>query len=207
MSLLETVRSASSTRTTEELLSYLLKERFPDTTVVTASLRSSSVVVLKMIADLEPDTPVVFCRPGPLFEESREYRDQLVALLGLTNVRTESRRNPVPGPGGFDHFERMWVEYENGPGRSFEIFHLNDVLEPYECWVSAVYHVPGAPDARHRVDVEGGLCRIDPLAGWTKEDVREFMRAYRLPYHKRAYRSRLRLPHADDPTPTQTYPF
>ena len=158
-----------------------------------------------MVADIEPDTPVVLCRPGPLFDDSREYRDQIVGLLGLTNLRTETRREPAPTSEAFDHFERMWIEYESSPGRSFEIFRLNDVLEPYECWVSAVYHIRDAKEAGQRVDVEGRLCRIDPLAGWTRADVREFMRARELPYHRRAYRGALRLPHADDPTPAQTY--
>ena len=36
--------------------------------------------------------------------------------------------------------------------------------------------------------VEGRLTRVDPLVYWTKDDVRDFMRANNLPYHKKAKR-------------------
>ena len=69
------IREACEDLSTEGLLRYLIKDRFPGMTVVTASLRAPSIVVLKMIADIDPGTPVMFCRPGQLFEESEAHRD------------------------------------------------------------------------------------------------------------------------------------
>ena len=152
-------------------------------------------------------TPVVFCSRGTPFKESLEYRARIVERLGLTHVSVVEGHEPQARRGDYDHCEKMWVEYEHGPGRSHEICHLNDTLAPYDCWVSAVYHARRPEDARPRVDAEGRLIRIDPLAGWSREDVREYMRAHDLPAHARAYRRNLRMPRRDDDAPVETFHF
>src|SRR3546814_16887009 len=87
MSLLSDVRSVSSKLATPDLLRYLITEKFPGKTVVSASLRAPSIVMLSMVADVDPTTPVVFCRPGHLFPKSLEYRKRIIEIF-----RSEERR-------------------------------------------------------------------------------------------------------------------
>jgi len=188
MTLREEIRSVSVGMKTQDVLRFLIKERFQGSTVVTASLMASSVVVLKMIADIDPATPVIFCQRPPVFEESTEYRAKIVELLGLQNVSLHDGHETEIKPGDTDHCERMWVQYRDMPGRSFQILHLNDCLAPHSCWISAVYHVSRPNAVRNRVDVDGRLIKVDPLIRWSKNDVRDFMRMHRLPYHKMAKR-------------------
>ena len=184
---IEELREASKDLSTEALLRYLIKDRFEGMTVVTASLRAPSIVVLKMVADIAPDTPIVFCRPGELFEESESHRAELVQKLGLTRVsETEGGKSGVL-PDASDHYERMWAEYKSGLGRVHELVHLNDVMAHYDCWISAVYHMP-SPQTAMRVDLEGSLVRVDPLIDWSPQDVRAFLREHDLPLHPRAGR-------------------
>jgi len=167
------------------LLHHLIKERYPGQTVVTASLRSSSIVVLKMVSDIDPATPIIFCRRPPAFEESTEYRTRIVERLGLQNVTMNDGHEAEVKPGDKDHCEYMWVQYRV-PGRSLQMLHLNDCLAPYQCWISAVYHQAQPSHLRSLMEVEGKLTRIDPLAYWSKDDIREFMSTHDLPYHKMA---------------------
>lgn len=202
---LTSLKAATDGCTTQDLLRLLIRNRFPGKTVVTASLRSSSVVVLKMVADIDPDTPVVFCRRGTPFPESKAFHDTIVSLLGLTNVTVTPGHEPQTRRGDYDHCEQMWVEHHDRPGRLREIAHLNRTLGPYECWISAVYHVHKPEGARHRVDAEGRLYRIDPLAGWSREEVREFIHTHGLPHHARAYRDEVRVPPGEDIPPVETF--
>ena len=181
------LREACQDLSTQELLRYLIKDRFPGMTVTTASLRAPSIVVLKMIADIDPDTPVVFCRPGELFEESEAHRADIVKKLGLTHVTETDGGKSGLLPDTSDHYERMWAEYRSGLGRVHELVHLNDILVHYDCWISAVYHLP-SPQTALRVDMEGSLVRVDPLIDWTPQEVRAFMREHDLPFHPRAGR-------------------
>lgn len=184
---IEELREASKDLSTEELLRFMIKDRFAGMSVVTASLRAPSIVVLKMVADIDPDTPIVFCRPGELFEESEAHRAELVQKLGLTHVsETEGGKSGVL-PDASDHYERMWAEYKSGLGRVHELVHLNDIMAHYDCWISAVYHMP-SPQTAMRVDMEGSLVRVDPLIDWSPQDVRAFLREHDLPLHPRAAR-------------------
>lgn len=194
MSLVQDIRSVTTTLSPPDLLRYLIAERFAGKTIVTASLRARSVVVLKMVADIDPATPVAFCHPGHVFPESVAYRESLVKSLGLSDVQVSRGHETKVPPGDKDHYEHMWSEDRSRPGRVEEMVHLNDVLRPYDCWVSAVYHFLRPPAVRHRVDREGRLVRIDPLLHWTRQDVARFMRQHGLPFHPRAARRPSALP-------------
>lgn len=206
MSVLQDIRAISPDLTTPDLLRYLIKERFPGKTLVTASLKASSVVVLKLVADIDPTTPVVFCTRGFRFPESAAHRERVVGLLGLTDVRLSEGGELEVQPGDHDHCESMWAESEYGTGRSYEIVHLNETLAPHDCWISAVYHVPNPPEVQRRVDIEGRLVRVNPMVRWSKDEVRTYMREHKLPYHPRAIRQKPVAPPVDE-TPPPAYHF
>ncbi len=206
MSVFQEIRSISKDLSTPELLRVLIKEKFPGKTVVTASLRARSIVVLKLVADIDPAVPVVFCRPGNLFPESRDFRARIVEQLGLTTISESRGGEAAVRHGDDDHYENMWAEYLTGHGRVHEIVHLNDTLAPFDCWISAVYHFSRQPQAHHRVDVEGRLIRVDPLIRWSQDDVRGFMRKHGLPLHPRAAGRRPAPTHKDGACPP-TYHF
>jgi phosphoadenosine phosphosulfate reductase len=188
MTLVQDIRSVSVHLDTPELLRYLIKEKFPGKIAVTASLIAPSVVVLKMVADIDPATPIIFCQRPPIFEVSAEYRTQIVERLGLTNVSLTEGHETRVRDGDHDHCERMWVHYPDMPGSSLQVLHINDSLAPYSCWISAVYHMQRPNEVVNRVDVDGLVIKVDPLVRWSKDDVRAFMRTNDLPYHKLAAR-------------------
>lgn len=206
MSVFQDIRSVSASLSTPDLLRYLIADKFPGKTLVTASLKAPSVAVLKMVADIDPATPVVFCVRGFQFPESATYRKRIVELLGLTKVSLSSGGEAEVLAGDLDHSERMWVETENLLGSSYEIVHLNRSLAPYECWISAVYHVPEQTAAKHRVEVESRLIRVNPLIRWRKHDIRAFMRENGLPFHPRALRRAPEPPLAAQPV-TSSYNY
>ncbi len=206
MTIYQDIRSISPDLSAPDLLRHLILDRFPGKTLVTASLKAPSLVVLKMVADIDPATPVVFCRRGFQFPESRAYRERIVDLLGLENISQSTGGEVEVPPGDIDHCERMWSETEDGMARSYEICHLNRSLAPYDCWISAVYHMPRSPHIEQRVDVESRLIRVDPLLRWSRDDVRAFMREHELPFHPRAIRRRPEPPAESQPLPP-TYHF
>ena len=124
------------------LIEYLVSDRFKGKTVVTASLRARSVVVLHMIADIDPTTPIVFCHAGTLFPESQEYKDYIVKRFGFTDIRELQNREPLTEPGDYDHVEWMKAYWNGTQNYVKQAVHLNQTLEGFECWISAVYHVP-----------------------------------------------------------------
>jgi phosphoadenosine phosphosulfate reductase len=186
-------------------LRYLIAERFPRGTVATCSLRGRSVVVLKMISEIDPSTPIVFCHMPNLYPESLEYRAKLVGDLGLRDIR-EPAEDRGALPGDCNHSEGLWAEDPVEHTRAYKTVHLNQALADFDCWISAVYHGPYPDVPGQRVREEGRLIRIDPLASWTQSQVRGFMQEHGLPYHPRAILDRSQLP-KEDPGSVVTFAY
>ena len=53
-----------------------------------SSFGTESAALLKVMADVDPAIPVIFLDTGWLFEETLAYRDTLIAMLGLRDVRS-----------------------------------------------------------------------------------------------------------------------
>lgn len=190
---------------TFSFLRYLITERFPRVTVATCSLRGRSVVVLKMISEIDPSTPIVFCHMPHLYPESLEYRAKLVRDLGLRDTR-EPAEDRGSLAGDSNHSEGLWAENPVEHTRAYKTIHLNQTLADFDCWISAVYHGPYPDAPGPRVCEEGRLIRIDPLASWTQSQVRGFMQEHGLPYHPRAILDRSQLPR-DEPEPVITFAY
>ena len=62
-------------------------EHFGDKVALVSSFGAESAVLLHMAAQIKPDMPILFLDTGMLFGQTLDYRKQLVARLGLTDVR------------------------------------------------------------------------------------------------------------------------
>ena|SRR5215469_2863614 len=176
------------TRDTDALsfLRFLITKGFPHRTLATVSLRARSVVLLKMISEIDASTPIVFCHAQEPFPDSLEYRARLVDQLGLRDIRVPADDEGTPQPGDCNHSEGLWSENPADRTRAYKILNLNRTLAGIDCWISGVYHGPYSAAAGPRLSEEGRLIRIDPLASWTPDQVRQFMKENGLAYHPRA---------------------
>src|SRR5882724_7438252 len=60
----------------------------PGSIALVSSFGAESALLLALAAELDPAVPVIFLDTGKLFGETLRYRDRLVALLGLSDVRS-----------------------------------------------------------------------------------------------------------------------
>lgn len=185
MSALQDVLAKCEELDTRSLLRYLIQERFPGKVAATVSLRARSVAVLQMISEIEPATPVFFCHPKNIFPESLEYRATIVDELGLTDVR-----EPVPDTGaaaGTAYLsEALWSEDPVDHTRRYTTIALNQTLSGFDCWISAVYHIPYSDQPAPAATEEGHLVRVNPLATWSKDRVRTHLAEHGLAFHPKA---------------------
>ncbi len=171
------------------LLEYLVNDRFKGKTIVSASLRARSIVVLQMLADIDPGIPVVFCHAGTMFPESVEYKEYIIDRLNLRDIREPQKGEAEPVPGDHDHVEWVKASREGSLSTVKTAIHLNKTLAGFECWISAVYHNPAGNAQLNRIDVEGRLLRVNPLLGWKHEKIEHYMKVHALPAHKLAPRA------------------
>src|SRR3984885_7359970 len=82
------LQGAADGRDALGILKLALGEEFGGRTAVVSSFGSESVVLLHLVAQIEPATPILFLNTGKLFGETLRYRDRLQDELGLTDIRS-----------------------------------------------------------------------------------------------------------------------
>lgn len=166
-----------------EVLRAVLLDRLLGDVAVVSSFGAESAVLLKLIADLDPATPVVFLETGKLFAETLSYRDRLVNELGLRDVRSVRPQLAAlqrEDPGGLLHRRDGDSCCDLRKTRP-----MHDALENFDAWISGrKWFQNDVRRALPRFDVDGhGRLKVNPLADWTADRVREFRDAHRLPPH------------------------
>ena len=87
---LAVLQSAAEGRDAHNILELALKGEFAGKTAVVSSFGSESAVLLHMVAEIDPTTPILFLNTGKLFGETLRYRDRLQDVLG----------SPISAPSG-----------------------------------------------------------------------------------------------------------
>jgi phosphoadenosine phosphosulfate reductase len=166
----------------EEILRAAIRTHFPGQVAAVSSFGADSVVLLHMIAKVEPGTPVVFIDSGKLFGETLRYRDRLVARLGLSDVRS-IKPTPVrieaTDPDGM-----LWFRDTDACCALRKVEPLSLALDGFEAWITGRKRYQAETRARLPVfEAESGKIKVNPLAGWTSKDVESYRNTHELPAH------------------------
>jgi phosphoadenosine phosphosulfate reductase len=165
------------------LLRSLIEREFPGRLAVVSSFGAESAVILAQVAEIDRDTPVVFLDTGKLFSETLRYRDRLVALLGLRNVRTivpDRQRLAASDPQGM-----LWLNDPDACCALRKVEPLERALADFDGWVSGRKRYHGGERAALPTFEwdDRGRIKINPLAGWPKGRMEAEFAARDLPRH------------------------
>jgi phosphoadenosine phosphosulfate reductase len=169
-----------------EMLRRTLTERLTGRTAVVSSFGAESAVLLHMVASIDPATPVIFLDTLKHFPETLAYRDQLIARLGLTDVRTiypDAERLAAR-----DATELRWSYDPDGCCEIRKVEPLARALADFDATVSGRKGFQSAtrthiPSFELDTSDTAGRIKINPLAGWTKADLDAYFEAHDLPRH------------------------
>src|SRR5689334_1304692 len=68
------------------LLRVMIREEFPGRSALISSFGADAALLLALVADIDPTTPVFFLETQKHFPETLDYARALTARLGLTKV-------------------------------------------------------------------------------------------------------------------------
>ena len=164
------------------LLRLAIEDLFPGRIALVSSFGADSVVLLHMVAQVDPATPVVFVDTGQHFEETLSYRDALVARFGLTNlVLAEPDANVTAAE---DPEKSLFA---SDPDRCCDIRKVEPLaraLDGYDAWITGRKGFQSATRSRVPLfEAEGDRVKVNPLVGWSASDLLDYIRAADLPPH------------------------
>ena len=179
----ETLAQAHEGLSAEQSLERLITADFPGGVALVSSFGAESAVLLKMLADVDRDTPVLFLDTEMLFPETLTYQEALAERFGLRDVRRiqpdvvdRARLDPDGGLNGRDTDACCGFRKDKP---------LKRALFGFEAWITGRKRAQGPTRAqmpRFETDARG-LIKHNPLFDWTPERVRAEMRRHDLPAH------------------------
>ena len=166
----------------EAALRLAIRTLFPGRIALVSAFGAESAVLLDMVARIDPATPVIFLDTGKHFGETLRYRDNLVARLGLKDLRSVT-----PVPAGLALEDPDGLLFARDPDRCCALrktLPLKAALTGFEAWITGrkAFQAPtraGLP----LFQTDGPRIKINPLRHWRPEWIAEHFARHGLPPH------------------------
>jgi phosphoadenosine phosphosulfate reductase len=164
------------------ILELALTGEFAGKTAVVSSFGAESAVLLHLVAQIDPNTPILFLNTGKLFGETLRYRDRLQDALGLGDLRTLS---PTLGDRALNDPEgTLWSRDADACCQFRKTVPLAKALAPFAAQVTGRKRFQTRERAgMEPVEFHDGRFRFNPLWQWTLADLEAYSQAHKLPRH------------------------
>ncbi|MEC7092022.1 MAG: phosphoadenylyl-sulfate reductase, partial [Pseudomonadota bacterium] len=168
-----------------EFLTTILRDEFKDEICVVSSFGTESAVLLHMVAQIDPTTPVIFLNTGKLFGETLRYRDRMQTLLGLTDVRSIG-----PHPTDLaekDSNEDLWQKNNDLCCHIRKFLPQQRALKGFKAVLTGRKRFQTTQrSSMQRIEIDdeaAARLRVNPLADFTLEDLQAYLETHNLPKH------------------------
>jgi phosphoadenosine phosphosulfate reductase len=140
------------------------------------------VVLLHLIAQIDPSVPVIFLNTGKLFGETLRYRDRLQEKLGLTDVRAIG---PHPDDTRtLDNDGTLWSRDPDSCCNFRKVLPLRRAMAPFEAEITGRKRFQTlARTGMAPLELNGTRFVVNPLWSWSLEDLKNHILAHDLPRH------------------------
>jgi len=157
-----------------ELVAVAMNRFRPGDLAAVSSFGADSAVLLHMIAQTDPDLPVLFLDTGKHFEETHDYRDALVDDLGLRDLRIVSpvaERLDRDDPAGLLH-----TRDTEGCCAIRKVEPMQRAVRPFRAWFTGRKRFQASTREKMPVfEAVGPRIRINPLAAWGADRIADYM--------------------------------
>lgn len=169
-------------RTAQELLEWAV-DRFAGKILLTCSWQHQSSILVDMLHRLGADIRIVELDTGLLFPETYETRRRLVErydlrLERIDPLQTVEEQELTEGP-------ELWKRDPDRCCALRKVEPLERALVGMDAWITGIRRAQSVTRANARVlELDPrGVVKVQPLAGWSDEDVKGYLYAHDVPYN------------------------
>jgi phosphoadenosine phosphosulfate reductase len=167
----------------EEIIAFAV-ETFPNITFA-CSFGAEDVVLVDMLQKISPKTDIFYLDTDFHFKETYETRDKLAERYpGIPFV--EVKPEITPEEQAAQYGEELWKSDANQCCNIRKVQPLTKILSKYEAWITGIRRDQAPTRANSKkieYDVKFGLVKFNPIAGWSSDDVWNYIRENNVVYN------------------------
>jgi phosphoadenosine phosphosulfate reductase len=172
-------------RSAEERVSWAL-EHLPGAFVLSSSFGIQAAVLLHMVTQQKPDTPVILTDTGYLFPETYRFIDELTDKL---NLNLQIFRAETSAAWQEARYGKLWEQGVEGIEQYNQINKvepMNRALETLgaQTWFAGLRRdQSGSRGSLPVLAVQRGVFKILPIIDWDNRQVHQYLKQHGLKYH------------------------
>lgn len=156
--------------TPQAVLEAAVGDLFPGRLALVSSFGTEAAALLALAADVDKSLPVLFIDTRKLFGETLRYRDELIRVLGLTDVRTIqpdkaalAKRDPE---------DMLWHSDPDACCHVRKTLPLAGALDGFDAWITGRKRFQSNTRAAIPLfEEQDGWIKVNPLAAWSKAEL------------------------------------
>lgn len=169
----------------EQRVSWAL-ENMPGAFVLSSSFGIQAAVLLHMVTQQKPDTPVILTDTGYLFPETYRFIDELTEKLNLNLQIFRAETSPVWQEARYGKLWEQGVEGIEQYNQINKVEPMNRALETLgaQTWFAGLRRDQSGSRASLPVlAVQRGVFKILPIIDWDNRQVHQYLKQHGLKYH------------------------
>lgn len=165
-----------------DLLDVMINGEFRENIALVSSFGAESIVLLDMVAQVNPHTPVIFINTQKLFGETVRYRDEIAQQLGLTNIITV--RPDADDVANEDKNGLLWTRDTDACCDLRKVRPLARAMNEYGAWITGRKRFQTTERGNiPLIEQDGSKYKINPLAHWNQKELDQIIENKGLPKH------------------------
>ena len=192
MTQLKTYSAADLTKISEEMdeqtpqqtLRWAVEEFFPELTMACSFGGPSGLVLVDMIAQIEPRVEIFYLDTDFLFPETHETRNRIIERYGVQPVVYKSELTPEDQASRYG--DELWLSNPDLCCQLRKVEPNRRALAGKRAWIAGIRRDQtvtrsGTPVVQW--DEKFGLVKVNPLVHWTEADVWAYIVKHDVPYN------------------------
>ncbi|WP_093311200.1 phosphoadenylyl-sulfate reductase [Sphingomonas jatrophae] len=167
---------------THTMLRTLFAEGLLGRTAIVSSFGTESAVLLALVAEVAPETPVIFIDTLKMFPETLAYRETLLTRLGMPNGSVVAPDETVLA--AKDEAGLRWSYDPDGCCAIRKVEPMARAKQGLDSWISGRKAFQSQTrQSIPRFELDEGRLKVNPLGDWVKADLDAYFAEHDLPRH------------------------
>ena len=159
-----------------------LNQAYPGKIAASSSFGAESAVLLALVAEVDPNIPVLTVNTLKLFADTINYRDNLIQTLGLKNVRIAEPDPAILAQD--DPYSELRYQDADACCHIRKVLPMAAISEGFTVILDGRKRFQSSTRTQTpAVEISGKVLKAAPLASWSAQDIEDAFRERKLPRH------------------------